>query len=283
MQVSVQDLVFANMQDFVKERPSIDAETVSVARKRKLLKHTLRLMAASVQVFVTRHDAVNVSRLINNSNRNDPLSQALNNLTKIFDKCAQNSIDVGSSVKELDTLQRDTRGGVNFVVFLAWKVQNQQRPELVGVATCCKFVKSDRISTLPANLKDDYDAVSKYFDHYYYIDTLCSSLKGVGQLLTLHAFGEALQIGKRGLIALAFAGGDNKRPQSVPMFKRLSFKNIFSDDKNGTLSIAGKKYYGQWLVKDASDFSGIDLNILTLCSRTGLTKKTEKTLMWRCS
>ena len=282
--------VFANVDKLV--RPAIDAKTNSATKKRQIMKNTIQMMAAMSGVYITRHTATEMIRILGPStDENDPLKIALQNLTLIFSACANSGVNIARSVDELIALHKEDRKN-DCMLFLAWKTtQKTKKLELVGAATCCNFVSSEHISTLESNLGVDYAALSGYFTTprtrgYYYMDTLCSKSKGVGRILTLYAFDIVQRKKKAGLIALAYS--HNKRdatPKSLRMFQTLSFTTLW--DKNSALTVTddgGDTYdvFGRWVVKEASDFEGIDGNMMALCTRGGLTDKTKRTLMWRC-
>ena len=282
--------VFASIDDLV--RPTLDEQHPK--RRRQLLKNTIGMMSTLSATYVTRLSAAEVTRILSDrTDDQDPLKVGLSNLRSIFSDCEKNGIDVQDSVKHLLNLHSEQKG-VHSTVLMAWrKKHNQASPQLVGVATCCTFMESHNISTLPQNLGDDYDELKLYFDKFYYIDTLCVKQpagKGAGKILTLSALDVAYRRNKTGLIGFSFAGTDDRTPKSFGMFEKLGFVRLFP--KRTAITVP-ETLYGDWFVStvlmddgkpdpDQPDWENVDEKMLKLCTRTGLTAKTDTDLMWRC-
>ena len=274
--------LFADFRKLV--RPAYEGQTQN--RRLQLLKNTVRMMAAMSGLYVIRLSAPEVIRILGvGTNDADPLKQALTKLDSIFSQCQRSGIDMKTSVNELVKIH-ETDKTTHCTVFLAWRILANKSPELVGAATCSKFIDSQHISTQPNNLGANYDALSKFFNTYFYIDTLCSKQKPAGKLLVLHALEFALRKKLKGLIAFSFAGEQNRNATSENMFKSLKFK-MYSGEEieksgNNILLVDGLTLYGKWVVKKVDDFSGLNDQIMSICTRSGLTERTKDNLIWRC-
>ena len=208
------------------------------------------------------------------------------------------------------------------LVILAWKILPKKDPELVGAATCCNFHKSYALSTEPqAEVKKltkeqkearftsrnqsfldergrqnsitclmdgQYKELQQYMgSDYLYLDTLCAATErsGVGTLLTLAVYEQAVKMKKKGVIAMSYSEEADVLGPSYKMFReRLKFEPLINnnDENDAQYAYHNESLFGKWFIKkcDNIDVSAMNETALKICSRRGI--KDKRILMWRC-
>lgn len=200
----------------------------------------------------------------------DAVTHVMRNASRIFKKeCADNFIDVTESIRNLVTAGRDG------AVFVAWKIDPATNTaEPVGIATLSTFRFTSSFSTDKLSEKDE--TTLRKFLGYTYLDCLCSKQRGVGKLLTLHAFVHTIRLRKQGLIALSYTRYPDTEPQSFSMFKRLGFRTAIKRAE----FVGARNMHGSWMVRPSTDVRllGISESVLSTCTRSKASGKSE----WRC-
>ena len=255
-----------------------------VKRKHGVFKQSIRLQEVASQAFVQRVPIRYLKRLhAEAADEADPVVAALQRLDSIFAHCKSASIDVLSSVEALLAEFEETRSP-HSCVLLAWRMtfdasrRRLNAPELVGIATLADFALSAHFSTDRASLSPgDHATLCPYARNWAYIDCMCSSAPGVGRLLVLHAYSFALACKKDGLISLSYSSTRKATPESLRLFQQLGFQPLIPQ-----AHFAIQHMYGTWFVKRDVDLSGLAMDGVRVCTRTGFTARTADTLMWRC-
>lgn len=270
--------MFRNIQSFLENRPSYEDQAQK--RQRQLLKNTIQMMTALSGTFVVRLGIADVTRILSDStDNNDPLKKALTNMNATFNHEDFEDIDIDNSIEKLGELSKESK--INAAVFLAFKMEPKKDPSLVGVATAANFISTYDFTTLPKHMiRNDYTTLTPYFNEYYYIDVLCSKAKGTGKILVANVYEYACRKNMKGLIALSYASKKGTQPQSASTFRSLKFDTVIESAQFNPKTT--QKMHGIWFAKEKLDFKGFNETLMALCTRTGLTPKTEPHLMWRC-
>ena len=258
-------------------------DTQTWRKQLTLLKHALRLQEVANGVFVQRIPARYLARLYDDDDSEDPVVDALRNLDDIFASCREALVDMSSSVEALLSVHEADKQSHGFVL-LAWRLsfdaasRQMAEPALVGIATVSNFVSTPSFSTDAESLsRGDLAKLTPYFGaRWSYLDALCSTRPGVGRLLVLHAYVQALSMRKEGLIALSFARRRAAVPESKKLFTSLNFDPLIP---TADFRI---QIYGTWFKKSRADLAGVAEAAMRVCTRTGLTARTADTLLWRC-
>lgn len=236
----------------------------------------------------------------------DPVVHAIYNLDTIFARCSSMDVDMLASAEAIAKEWKERGTASQSCLLLAWKTvfnsaeKKVQKPKLVGAMTLHKFVVSVNFSTDylgggrgslserdHAILHGRPDArsgahpIRNYFNRQtMYIDAMCAIDKsGVGRLLVLNAIRWAIMRKCTGVIALSYSPTQKTKPESFPLFESMHFDKIIPEAKFNT------KLYGTWFFKPLDKLGLADLLLkegLDICTRPGLTRKTEDVLMWRC-
>ena len=241
----------------------------------EVLKKGVKAQEAVVGTFVQKISMNEASIAMKRDTEKDAVSHVLHFASSIFKKeCKDNLIDVSESIKNI-RLEHAAHKKDDGVVFIAWKLDHKTNSvEAVGIATLSTLRVTPSFSTDKMGYRDE-KALSKYMG-YTYLDCLCSKQRGVGKLLTLHAFVHSLRQHKKGLVALSYTRHADREPQSFQMFKRLGFKTIV---KNASFD-GVENMHGTWMVRNETDLRplGISDTVLSTCTR----KKRSGSFTWRC-
>lgn len=254
-------------------------------RKHAIFKQALRFNEAAANVVIQRVPVRELRRLMKTTDSvGDPVVEALINLDAIFTGCKDKNVDMASSIDELLAEHEESRQYA--AVLLAWRVEYDgamrrvARPELVGIATLSDFLQTPRFSTDEASMsRRDMETLRPFFGaRFLYIDAMCSVHPGVGRLLVLHAFAQALKQRKEGLVALAFSSRSKAVPESRRIFRALGFETLI---ETANFKV---RLYGSWHLKRCSnvDLAGLVEKGVDVCTRHGLTPSTSHSLIWRC-
>lgn len=253
-------------------------ETQTWNRKVAIFSRSLELMNTAAGIWIQKIPASYLKKLMApDANKKDPVVRALQSLDTIFTSCRKKKVDMESSVKYImKEHSNDSRG--HGAVLLAWRMSfegnKMKAPDLVGMCTLFNFISSYSFGTEENDMEEqDFRVLSRYFgNNNTYIDTMCSTQKGVGRLLVLHAYKFALSRKKKGLIALAYSARANGVPESKRIFEKLRFSTIIDDAHN----------HGTWFYKstDAVDLAGVAEESVKVCTRRAFTN--ADSLIWRC-
>jgi len=191
---------------------------------------------------------------------------------------------VSSLESMLEAYSEDKR--VNGSVLLAWELsydanrREDRHPRLVGMAVLSTFISTDNYSTDEKSISaGDYRILQPYFDgSWLYIDSLCSTKKGIGTQLVLHAYQLALSQRRTGLIALSYSAKRAIPPESKRIFQALNFEAIIPE---ASFKV---RMFGTWYAKRTTDvdLAGVTQSAFRICTRHGLSAATSDSLMWRC-
>jgi hypothetical protein len=290
-----------------------DLDSQTNAKQMSLFRQILRLQEAVNGVFVQRIMANDLRRLLNAPADDDPVADALGDVSRIFQRCTRElgPVDgeaVRSSLESIVAESADDRSkGENGegCVLLVWKMDHRgggrfDKAKLVGIATLFRFKGCDNFTTLPRSFRSsahhnvlvpylkgwnkhtinaDRTFPTGFKPKYMYIDVMCSTQPGVGRLLVLHAYRYALMKKTKGLLALSFTKHSTVPPASYKLFQDLGFTTIV---RNTNYDVAGM--YGHWVAKSTHmiTFSGVIEELSELCTRSGYTERTRDSLVWRC-
>jgi hypothetical protein len=258
-------------------------ENQSFKKKAALYKQAIQFQSIASSVFVQKVPAKYLKRLLK-SEEGDPVVNALSEVDSIFHECISKDVDIGSSLQAI--VVENEESNAHGVAFLAWHLSWDQtrrqmdEPKLVGLITVSDFVPTPNYSTDRDTVSQgDYAILKPYFGgRWSYIDALCSTMSGVGRLLIMHAYLYAIQQKKTGLIALSYSRRRNAIPESKGIFLKLNFETVIANANFKT------KMYGSWFAKKCSeiDLAGMASEAVKVCTRPGLTNKTQESLLWRC-
>lgn len=254
-------------------------ESQDAARKRTLFRQALRAYESSLGVWVQSVPSAYLARLVLARDARDPVYVAIRDLDRDFAGCAEKDVDMGGCVESLLLEHAQDKKG-DGCALIAWAQDYPDAPRAVGILTLHNLIPSDNFKTTPTYMsKADYSTLAPYFgSRYVYIDCMCSTRQGVGRLLINSALKYAIAKKKLGVLALAFAARAKKAPESAAAFERCGFTPLIAKANYRV------QMYGTWYVKRVADISldGIDEQAFRVCTRTGLTSKTQKKLIWRC-
>ena len=255
-------------------------------RKIQIYQRSLALMNAASNIFIQRVPASYVKRLIEHSDKVDPLSVALEDLDSIFSSCKSKLVDMRGSVEAIvEEFKEDSSG--QGCLFLAWQLtydsaqKRMNAPQLVGLATVHFFRSTSNFSTSRQELSDsDHRILKPYFGtDWFYIDAMCSTRAGVGRLLVQHVYAHALKKRKKGVIAFSYARRKSDIPESKKLFQSLKFTPLI---EKATFKV--QNMHGTWFTLNTKDVSLTEAATASVkvCTRGGFTPKTANTLIWRC-
>lgn len=254
-------------------------DTQDVKRKQSLFKQALRLYESSLGVWVQKVPSSYLARLLVTKDTSDPVYVAIRDLNRNFPACVEKDVDMGGCVESLLLEYANDKKG-DGCALIAWAQEYPNAPKAVGILTLHNFIRSDNFKTTNEYVGNrDYETLTPYFgSRYVYIDCMCSTQRGVGRLLLNSALKYAIAKKKTGVIALAFAQRAKKTPESAAAFDKCTFTKLIPTANYKV------QMYGTWYVKKVADISldGIDTNAFRVCTRSGLTPKTEDNLIWRC-
>lgn len=266
-----------------------------------IIQKSVKFREVALGVFIQTVRVSELKKLLDSKDKDDSVAMALQDADNIFRDCQSKNVDMFKSMEGLvDDFDKDQQKARNrkksgkspvkskskhACVLLAWNVAYDQSsrnsvPSLVGVAVLSEFNSKSNFSTLKDTLseKDFLTLKPKFKSNWLYIDTLCSTMTGVGKLLVISSYNIALRKNMRGVIALSYSSKASVVPESYKVFKSLNFDVLI---EKASFDV---RMYGTWFAKsdDDADIKSVAAACLNVCTRKGYTSKTSDKLMWRC-